>query len=66
MNPIQRAWLKVLGPVAFFVNERLAPRAGSPFSKKHLRAFFIGSSALVMSSNVTAAPNFRFLGIFLF
>jgi hypothetical protein len=29
MNPIQRAWLKVLGPAAYFVNERLASRAGN-------------------------------------
>lgn len=28
MNPIQRAWLKVLQPVAYFVNEKLAKRSG--------------------------------------
>lgn len=28
MNPIQRAWLKALQPVAFFVNEKMAKRSG--------------------------------------
>lgn len=28
MNPIQRAWLKVLQPVAFVINEKLAKRSG--------------------------------------
>merc|ERR1712226_66011 len=28
MNPIQRAWLKVLGPVQYVINEKLATRSG--------------------------------------
>ena len=28
MNPIQRAWLKALGPVMYVVNEKLATRSG--------------------------------------
>ena len=28
MNPIQRAWLRVLQPVSFVVNEKLAKRSG--------------------------------------
>lgn len=29
MNPIQRAWLKVLQPVAYLMNEKLAKRSGN-------------------------------------
>lgn len=28
MNPIQQAWLKVLRPVTYFVNEKLAKKSG--------------------------------------
>ena len=31
MNPIQRAWLKVLEPVAVLLNEKLAKRSGKKF-----------------------------------
>ena len=28
MNPIQKQWLKILKPLAYLINERLAKRAG--------------------------------------
>lgn len=29
MNPIQKAWLKVLSPISGFVNEKMAKRSGN-------------------------------------
>lgn len=29
MNPIQKAWLKVLSPLSGFVNEKMAKRSGN-------------------------------------
>ena len=31
MNPIQKAWLKVLAPFTYVINEKLAKRPGSLF-----------------------------------
>ena len=28
MNPIQKAWLKLLAPVSFIINEKMAKRSG--------------------------------------